>query len=277
MPPLWTLERSDESDSLRATVVHLQKLKVDLTNTFDNLYDFQSNTVELAKALHKIQASVQGIYTSLSNIAPASFYAEYCPPEAKGLASRVFDIPELLEQILDGLQPWDLLIVQQVNRQFRDFIAESDTLQERFNPHLDEEKGEFYSPLTLQRPKGVWPGLAECTGRIPRSSTNTAWHKLKINKVFRLGSRVRRIPISEPPIQAMYFTADLVGGEYSVKNSNGVTIGDICDAVKKFIDEIEEEDLERPYLFFSNPDREFTLDFCGQCVVSIEARGHRLV
>lgn len=66
----------------------------------------------------------------VDGISPQEF-ATYCPPHAKGLAQKVFDIPELLEMILEHLNAITLLGAQEVNRQFHDAVNASTKLQKK--------------------------------------------------------------------------------------------------------------------------------------------------
>lgn len=79
-------------------------------------------------------------------------------------AQKVFDIPELLEQILLELDPLGLYGVQRVSTAFNDTIAGSQTIQQRMNPGLGVQ-GDSSSIIELldnsKLAKVIYPFYAE--------------------------------------------------------------------------------------------------------------------
>jgi len=82
-----------------------------------------------AETLQRAQTGIEALGDFVNNFLSSTYYNEQCPPHARDIAQKVFDIPEILERILLKLDAAKALKAQRVNRQFFDAIEKSVNLQ----------------------------------------------------------------------------------------------------------------------------------------------------
>ena len=197
-------------------------------------------------------------------------------------AIRVFDIPELLELILENLDVLDLLSFYRCNRSIRDAIDASSKLQQqlslraapadsrlrlplrnfsRFSSGIprDDERGLFATPIVqigFSSYEHIGRGFPHSNlgQEMPEKEDRTAeihalFHLRPSQALPRVGSRIRQMLITQPPINQMIVSTDCCPSyDYSisseprplfpmVENLNGVTVGDLYDCTEKLLNE----------------------------------------
>lgn len=183
--------------------------------------DVQSTINEAIKAAHTVDRSVSQLRTSC----PARFH-----PSEGPAAKAVFNIPELLENILSNLKGPDLLAAQQTNMLFRDVIDGFSSIQNILGLQPDGQS-HFHSPfatgamdisppLTLLRPQTRRPntvmgpicGIQLCVGGHGRAhpspplpySSNHVYVTGRIDSMpTEVGERCLRMLICQPPVREM--------------------------------------------------------------------------
>jgi len=214
------------------------------------------DTVGLLGGLKSAERSLAAMITPLGTMIEDTVYQEYCPPHALGLAQRVFDIPELLEMILDRLSIRGILLVQIVNRQFRDAVKTSTVMQRELYllPHVSKNVSlhpEFRNlDFRLTTQVGL-PGSTPEDDDDPEEFYSKAAKDIRnrtlsiaINKLWLPEERitiqptVRRMLIVQPPIYEMGISSKCCvpagdEGHFRVVNDNGITFGDLEDATAK--------------------------------------------
>lgn len=191
---------------------------------------------QLNSAMTTIEGSMSVINErAVRDVSPERF-TQYCPPHATGLAQNVFDIPELLEEMLEYLDIDDSLTAQMVNRQFRDAVNSSIRLQRRLSllPHTSKH---FSYPLAKLDDV---PGMLFTIKKVPKvlghpQSLSTVTIEAKIVGTPKLGSRCRRILLVQPPVQSVSAWPDCCRyrqqeeEDHLVVNEAGITVGDLID------------------------------------------------
>ena len=94
--------------------------------------------------------------------------AEEQPPSSTNAATRVFGIPELLENVLQHVDPLNLLRCQQVCRTSRTIITSSPCLQRRLFLHI-EPVTHLWDAQLRPRPPNLL--LAQLAGQAPPISS----------------------------------------------------------------------------------------------------------
>lgn len=110
----------------------------------------------LTEALKPAVASAAGIDRRLRKRIRPAIYNERCPPQARHLAQKVFDIPELLEMIILSLRFKDKLKVQRLNKQWHAAVNNSINVQRSLSLRPDTSSGFFRAPFA---DPGVLRGL----------------------------------------------------------------------------------------------------------------------
>lgn len=106
----WRRKFKQRDDEFRAAVEHQAALDAALNQIDQIAKSGASITREaLQVPLDQARAAAAGLDTHLRCTGRPSLYAERCPDGARGLAQRVFDVPELLELILSKLPLLELL------------------------------------------------------------------------------------------------------------------------------------------------------------------------
>lgn len=183
----------------------------------------------------KLESCVDTLIKQALHKVPPEYFAEHCPPHATGLAQKVFNIPELLEMILENLDMNHLLGVMCLNRQFHDAVEYSPKFQKRLSLVPQED---FHLPLNQESLPRIFMDINNGeTG----SSGYPAWNQEVVVAEFfdtlpRLGPRCRRMLVANPPVKEMKAFVNCCpmrnGGvhvEARVRNEKGVTMGDLLD------------------------------------------------
>lgn len=189
----------------------LQRLSDELTESSSGLHDFFSDFA--STALHNEQRT-----------------DDSCP------ARRVFDIPEVLEQMLSYLDTIELLRAMEVDRTMYQAIESSPLLQERLflRPVADAHlKVPFLASLSRLRERGLKrgtpspsPGFPLFTCRAsPDASTRLAGIMAKFSRELpRIGKRCRAMLVCQPPIHTMgVYALCCSHNPYSFGAGNGMT------------------------------------------------------
>ena len=175
-------------------------------------------------------------------------WAEYCPPHAMHVAQKVFDVPELLENILAYLHPRELLQISSINRQFKDAVQSSTRLQRQLSM-LPQSSPNAYSPFEKQAFPAMdfsWNSLG--VDREYRKACKTDSSVRHALVVFpcplpKVGVVPRRMLVAYPVLKEMrpIHTCCYADQEHeqlieecTVRNKDGITVGDLLDAAEKF-------------------------------------------
>jgi hypothetical protein len=124
------------------------ELEQQISGALKQLESGQCNPQELKSALMSAQGNLHALHSSFGDIFGhhSDFYNER-RAEDSTTAVRVFDIPELLEMILDNLDVLDLLSFYQCSRSIRDAIDASSKLQQRLSLRAAPADSHLRLPL----------------------------------------------------------------------------------------------------------------------------------
>lgn len=164
---------------------------------------------------------------------------EYCPPHAQGLAKKVFDVPELLEEILTHLDVKDILGAQCVNWQFRNAVDSSTRLQRQLT-FLPSKSGFVSSPFdTGSYNHGIavmkYPSAETDSSRKPDQERELTVSVFIDDHPLKLGSTCRRILLVQPPIKTIVVDVSCrcEHDREEVHNPKGITIGDLVNHTRR--------------------------------------------
>ncbi|KAK4957176.1 hypothetical protein LTR10_005134 [Elasticomyces elasticus] len=203
-----------------------------------------------------METYVQGLDAFFSDFLSPVFYNEKQPLHAMGdtsAAQKVFDLPELLELVLEYVEEVDILRFHQVNRSARASIDGSPRLQSRLSLRIDStDKPRRYpfgnvnsiSPMTsgfICNPNT--PGRrfhVDAPGPFPEDRVLVqARFDLPASGVGKIDTRCRSMHVAQPPIKDMQLRlrccdkALLDEHKSDIHSDAGVTIGDLWDAAVK--------------------------------------------
>ncbi|KAK5174324.1 uncharacterized protein LTR77_001404 [Saxophila tyrrhenica] len=156
------------------------------------------------------RSCLNGLSTFLGDILATQTYNERRLHDSKS-ALRTFEIPEVLELILDTLPLHDLLRVWAVNGAMRDAIQHSSQLQRKLCLRPASPGSNFYAPFDLDN--RVAPGFICAPHSISDSANLAQRGRVRIEASFalypgqKLGGitpRARRMLVCQPPIQNMF-------------------------------------------------------------------------
>lgn len=247
---------SAHRQSARAVVADQRHLQNSITHLLHKVSLDCLDRDHLGRSLTAMQESVKGIDSYLREWIDAEIYAESCPPGAIGLAQRVFNIPELLEEILSYLTMGELLAAQYINRQFRDAVNASTRLQRKLSL-LPHSSPYFYAPFEEDEAPGFQ--FNSTVDDMYKFQTLSAEKKMASGQdndprvmqarftvdLPRIGFRCRRMFVVQPPITKMIAIPHCCEGVWSrsttkfrkshrtISNRNGITIGDLLKAAKR--------------------------------------------
>jgi hypothetical protein len=271
----------EQCDQLRMAMAHQRRLKEHVAKLLKSCIRGEiassSRAADPADALEACQAELEGLDEFWSTMLKATFYNEYIPENETRAAQRVFDVPELLEMVLEYTSICDILNFQQVCRSARDAIDGSPRLQRVLNLRAEPEGSHFQTPyccFTHGNLGGFWCGtclhglvLDGTEGSVTynlvnigsryRSSVCVVGNNLTVSAGFpnsderlpRIGSRWRAMYICQPPIKQMTIRLACcshdagIGGvlrsakEFTVTSESGLTIGDLYDKTKALVAE----------------------------------------
>ncbi|KAK5744737.1 hypothetical protein LTR17_001813 [Elasticomyces elasticus] len=211
---------------------------------------------DVANTLKDMETCVQGLGAFFSDFLSPAFYNEKQPLHSKGdtsAAQRVFDLPELLELVLEYVAEVDVLRFHQVNRSARASIDGSPRLQSRLSLRVDStDKPRRYpfgnvnsiSPMTsgfICNPNT--PGRrfhVDAPGPFPEDRVLVqARFDLPASGVGKIDTRCRSMHVAQPPIKDMQLRLRCCDKALLDEHTNdihsdvGVTIGDLWDAAVK--------------------------------------------
>ncbi|KAK3661628.1 hypothetical protein LTR56_000116 [Elasticomyces elasticus] len=211
---------------------------------------------DVAKTLKDMETYAQGLDAFFSDFLSPIFYNEKQPFHAMGdtsAAQKVFDLPELLELVLEYVEEVDVLRFHQVNRSARASIDGSPRLQSRLSLRIDSmDKPRRYpfgnvnsiTPMTsgfICNPNT--PGRryhADAPGPFPEDRVLVqARFELPASGVGKIDTRCRSMHVAQPPIKDMQLRlrccdkALLDEHKSDIHSDVGVTIGDLWDAAVK--------------------------------------------
>lgn len=230
-----------------------------LTDLKATLLSAQSNVGELSQYFsHKFRQH-------------SHFYNER-RAEDSTTACKVFDIPELLEMVLQYLDVTDVLSIYQCSRNIRDSIDGSSQLQQQLSLRAAPVNSHLHFPLrNLTHDLFGHPSIGFSTqehivqGRRrslherkadpiddPTAEVHACFYLLSGQVLPGVGSRIRKMFITQPPIEEMYISLDCCPSyEYpdyafapqpstpvrEIVKKGGLTVGDLYDRTKKLLDE----------------------------------------
>ncbi|KAF2173215.1 hypothetical protein M409DRAFT_49692 [Zasmidium cellare ATCC 36951] len=249
-------------DTLQDLVAHAQNLK----NTIQALRQPAPNTQANSNQVQAELADAEKNANELCDFLGACW--EMIPvtnrPSARSAvkAQKVFDTPELLENICIHLNPLDTLVAQQVGRVWRDGINSSVKIQRAIGLRPDESSyfsapfadfdgtGSILSRYTL-------PGFFldnygpnvdfDAHEAAAEGISNTQAVKIQITADYpvSIGSRCRLLSLCQPPIKSasMFIGSECDGcitthfeHEAKLVSEDGVNVGQIMDAAQQLID-----------------------------------------
>ena len=165
------------------------------------------------------------------------------------MASKIFETPEIAEEIYSYLSSYDLLQVQQVSTYTRDLIKSSIRLQRKM--FLVSERRDHFRMLKLPTP--VKKNCGDPDGRLRRcklifvhninneTKEGRSMHvSLRFLEVLpKLGSRVHQMYVCRPPVLSLDYSTDCCPSESNatddvrtIINRDGLTLGDLVNAAR---------------------------------------------
>lgn len=200
------------------------------------------DVAQLQQALGAAQNHIKGLQDFFSNCLHPCFYTNQPTSKSAKIALKVFETPELAEEILTYLPVLDLLRAQQVNRMMRDVVQASTKLQRQL----------FLKPGQTKHLRVLNLGDGSKTIDIGTDDEPEFTADEKIVELLvtfakwlpRLGSRVRRMQLCQPPIHVMRYvptccgqaSEDEIGGHpLRIRNEEGLTLGDLRNAAENLM------------------------------------------
>ena len=257
---------------------HQISLEQEIADTLKKVESGEYSSAELKSSLLSVQSHVTGLGGHFSRQLRTNpeFYNER-KPEGSTIACRVFDIPELLEMILEHLTIPDLLKFYQCSTSIRDSIESSSKLQSQlslrpvssnsylhlpvrhltkfvpldaFDENITGLQTGFFSSeqFPRRRPSRKYEHKNEAQDRTVE--IHASFYLLPGQRLPRMGSRVRRMFITQPPLEEMtvalnccpiydYGPTGLESPkpERKVSREGGLTVGALYDRAEELLDE----------------------------------------
>lgn len=231
------LHSDDFLDRLRNARAQQQSLQRRITGLLEASYD-----PLIRQKLESAQSDVRGLDTFFRDIATSAIQQEERTANAKETAQKVFDIVEILEQVLLHVDcARDVLEAMRVNRQFRDAVLGSSKLQRKLSllPDLDAylhvtDANDMISYCSL--PSAEWCILT-FEGRIAFDNADTDRDGVQVRfqgQQPKLGSRCRQRYFCQPPPEEMFVFVGCCDDSV-VKNDAGLTVGDLYEVAEKHL------------------------------------------
>lgn len=204
-----------------------------------------NDELAIRDALESMQTDVDGLETFFRTITLSQLYNEQRPPNAKDVAQKVFEIPEILEMILMKLEPVSLLVVMQTNPLFRDSVLASVKLQRRLSLLPDNDC--HFDTL----PAGhVMPGFkCRLYTTVRGLMADEEVLNVEFHRKLKLGARSRAMGFCQPPLTEMKVYINCCAAHASarpflpkpalrtVRTEAGLTIGDLYDEHERMLKE----------------------------------------
>ncbi|KAK4892527.1 hypothetical protein LTR27_008991 [Elasticomyces elasticus] len=201
---------------------------------------------ELASTIRDLEQAIEDQKSFFSDLLKPVFYNHQQSRDHQNCtaAQKVFDIPELLELILQDLRIPHILSFQQTCRSAKACIDNSPRLQSALSLRSDPTDSPLRMPFA-RRFKGFFSNsteevmLNDATTKIV--SINFGFvppKKQSLQKLPSIGSCYRRMYVVQPPITSANITLiccrSLHGDRPTqLQAENGITMGDIYDATKE--------------------------------------------
>lgn len=218
----------------RAALACQKNLQDGISAALKKLSHGQSSPVHTISSLQSALHEVDGLGSFFSLYLDPQYYNERRSDDCTA-AQRTFDVPELLEMILDAAEIPDILSMYSVNRSIRDSIECSSRMQTKLclraapaHSHLETPLSYCFikyfdcerTPMACYPPVPIGRGFSCSIGRLPvmplppftgpeddeKSRTvtlNAYFYPFKQQRLGGLGSRIRRMFICQPPIKRM--------------------------------------------------------------------------
>ncbi|KAK5718862.1 hypothetical protein LTR17_015542 [Elasticomyces elasticus] len=272
-----------------------------LVGTVDEQFKLEHD-LEIALQAHKAGKSAQAISLLESAqqsvlrlrehqrncLAPAYFNQCVKPGGTTVSVQSVFAITELLEQILLDLSTADLLHAQQANKGMRDTIEGSMALKQQLFLLPDPEAHLEVLPTadlhtSLNAPNIFMKRIRQSACILtPEYQPNRRLHNLQVSfslPLPKLGSRIRQMLITQPPIQQMAMTINCCEmkerEEYGLQpllakrivDLAGLTLGELYDEAKQAITDHENCAFASPYIHNADGSVDLKVKFRTQIVL----------
>ncbi|KAK5744743.1 hypothetical protein LTR17_001819 [Elasticomyces elasticus] len=239
-------QRSEVSQALEHqqksahTLASLRRLQAQLPMQVPGLTDM----------IEDLERGSQGLDKFFSQFLDPIFYNEkqpldICPSGSTSAAQKVFDLPELLEEVLGYLSLVDILHVHQVNQSARASIDGSPRLQSKLSLRAANTDSHLQFPFAPANVVARMMAYFTCHRQMRRAADSPAKGQVRIKAAFkprnrRLGKidlRCRQMFVTQPPVTFMHIDPGCcnVGdhGKSIVRSAQGITIGDLWDASQK--------------------------------------------
>ena len=118
----------EEEEQSREILVHYHELQSNITTLIADAHQNHWDPGRLANASLALQSNVNGIGRYQSKRVDTKFYNERRLPDST-MASKVFQIPELLELVLMNLNAFDIVNMASTCHNIRDIVDASSELQ----------------------------------------------------------------------------------------------------------------------------------------------------
>lgn len=207
---------------------------------------------QMKQHLVEIERGLLGFEKYLSTTIEPEYYAEHRQPSSE-TATKAFNIPELLENILQNLGVVDVMRCYAMNRAFRDTIENSTKLQTSLFLHPAPQDEPVRVPFDFQSFScTIYPQI------FPHNyGTISVTIRAEADEDFALptiGSRWKRMLVRQPPVRKMHYRIEcshksvsaMIRGpapnpehrsNHIIVSEEGLTVHDLYEAAKTLIDE----------------------------------------
>ncbi|KAK5723214.1 hypothetical protein LTR15_004911 [Elasticomyces elasticus] len=273
-------------EALVGTVKEQFKLKHDLDIALQALKN--GNSAQAISLLESAQQSILRLSEHQQNCLAPEYFNRCSKPGRSTLAAhKTFGITELLVDILRELSTADLLRVQQVNKRMCDVIDDSTALKQKLfllpdpKAHLEVlPTAELY---TLNAPSIFTKRIRQSACILTSEyQPNRRLHNLQVSFCLplpKLGSRIRQMLITQPPIQQVVMTINCCEAKERenyglqpllakrVVNLAGLTLGELYDEAKQAITDHKNCAFASPYIHNADGSVDLKVKFRTQIVL----------
>lgn len=227
---------------MRKELCHQQELHAILTKLGAACSQGKTSTPSILRTIQSAQRVVDGLADFYSAFLGPIFYNErsHIPIGGVPVAMKVFEIPELLEYILEYVSIPDIMSFQQVSRSIYALIDHSPALLRRLSLRAEPYGSDIKTPFKnfTHGAKGGfycgWERHAEPEKVVVRAG----FHKAGAGLPY-IGTRWCRMFICQPPIKWMNVHLPCCSRQRGVQteivcSAEGITIGDLYDATLRF-------------------------------------------
>ena len=213
----------------------------------------------LTGAAQDAQRQVFSLKASFSRLLEPTLYTSILYDTSACPAQRVFDVPELLEMILLYLPIPDVLSFEQINRTARSTVNASPAIQDHLSLRAAADKEYVRLPFNdLLSTSSAWKGFV-CRPSGFRRRAKYCFHarsacdlvctssfEYSYCKLPRIGTKWRKMFVTQPPVKAMKFGRSCCGptiypgdignvppSEKWISSDTGLILGDLYDFAAK--------------------------------------------